>query len=133
MTTPLFSLAIFVPSLIAGLGYTGVKAQLMGVPTFLSAVPFVIAVAYYSDKWKKRGLFAVVLFAVALIGWILVRIFDKLVQCDQPLANDRLLQLATCSSVHIRYAATFIVSIGSWPISAPMGTVTISSEACPPH
>lgn len=70
--TPLFSLAIFVPSLISGLGYSGTKAQLMGVPTFASAIPFVILSAYLSDRFKMRGVPMAVGYTIALIGWLMV-------------------------------------------------------------
>lgn len=61
------------PSLISGLGYSGTKAQLMGVPTFGSAIPFVILAAYISDKYKMRGIPMAVGYTVALIGWLMVR------------------------------------------------------------
>lgn len=44
-----------------------------GVPTFASAIPFVILSAWLSDKYKKRGYVMAVGYTTALIGWIMVR------------------------------------------------------------
>lgn len=74
------------------MGYKGTQAQLLGrsllhpaplkdllsrmisgVPTFASAIPFVILSAWLSDKYKKRGYVMAVGYTTALIGWIMVR------------------------------------------------------------
>jgi uncharacterized membrane protein (UPF0136 family) len=44
-----------------------------GVPTFGSAIPFVILSSYLSDRYKKRGVIMAIGYTTALIGWIMVR------------------------------------------------------------
>ncbi|OQU98734.1 hypothetical protein CLAIMM_04473 [Cladophialophora immunda] len=67
----LFSMAYFTPTIVAGMGYSSTRTQLMTVPPF--AVGFVVCVttSYLSDRHRKRGLAAIVTGMVALVGVIM--------------------------------------------------------------
>lgn len=65
ISTPFSSLSLFTPSITAGLGYEGLKAQLMTVPPYVAAYVVTIAVSWSADYFNSRGLHSA---ALALIG-----------------------------------------------------------------
>lgn len=66
-----FGLAFFMPSIVLGMGYTSVQTQLMTVPPF--AVAFVVGLitAYLADRYKQRGITAIITLFISLIGVIM--------------------------------------------------------------
>ena len=87
--TPLYSIALFLPTIIKGLGYTNNAAQLMTVPPYVSACFLTIGGSYVADKAKRRGVFLLGFELLAIFGFILLRASSK---------------------PHIQYAGTFFAA-----------------------
>jgi hypothetical protein len=68
---PVYSIALFLPTIIHELGYSAARAQLMTVPPFLCSCILTIIVGIYSDKLKARGPFILLGDVVSLIGFIM--------------------------------------------------------------
>ncbi|GJE84157.1 MFS general substrate transporter [Phanerochaete sordida] len=67
----LYSYSLFIPTIVAGLGFTGEEAQLHTVPPYVPAVVFTVLVAVVSDKVKMRGPFMLLFLPIAAAGYIL--------------------------------------------------------------
>lgn len=63
--TGLYSYALFVPTIVAGLGFTNTTAQLLTVPPYFVACFFCIAAGYLADRVKQRGLFMIGFMSIA--------------------------------------------------------------------
>jgi hypothetical protein len=57
--TPLYSVSLFLPTIVKGLGYTNNKAQLMTVPPYVVACVFCIGCGYFADRFQQRGVFQI--------------------------------------------------------------------------
>ncbi|KAF2843204.1 MFS general substrate transporter [Patellaria atrata CBS 101060] len=68
---PLYGIALFLPTIIRGLGYTSSTAQLLTVPIYISAAILAIATAFWSDRKGKRSPFIVGFLCVQLVGFIM--------------------------------------------------------------
>ncbi|KIP03695.1 hypothetical protein PHLGIDRAFT_228405 [Phlebiopsis gigantea 11061_1 CR5-6] len=55
LSPPFSSLTLFTPTLVAGLGYEGLTAQLFTVPPFAVAFVVTVAMAWIADKRAQRG------------------------------------------------------------------------------
>ncbi|KAI0399869.1 major facilitator superfamily domain-containing protein [Xylaria palmicola] len=64
------SLSLFSPTIVAGLGYHDLQAQLFTVPPYAVAYVVTLGLAILSDRYKIRGLIAGSCFAVASISFI---------------------------------------------------------------
>jgi sugar phosphate permease len=85
------SFSLFLPSIIAGMGYRSTTAQLFTVPPNMAAFLTVVGTAYASDKLKNRGYFIIGGCVLGICGYVM-------------------LIVATTNAV--RYAGTFLVAIG---------------------
>ena len=65
----IYSLAYFSPTILNGLGYSGVSAQLHTVPPYVVSTAISIAVCYYSDRVSHRGLFIVGAAGISIAGY----------------------------------------------------------------
>jgi hypothetical protein len=72
MSLPLYTLSLFLPSIIASLGYTAANAQLLTVPPYALATILTVVWAYASEKYKKRAPFAIGSSVLAIIGYIIL-------------------------------------------------------------
>jgi MFS family permease len=68
----IYSYSLFLPTIITGLGYTDVIAQLFTVPPNVVGFLFVLGVAYVSDRTKMRGVFLLSGALLAIIGYIML-------------------------------------------------------------
>ena len=68
---PIYSVALFTPTIIKNLGFTAAQAQLMSIPPFLCGCISTIVVGICSDKVNLRGPFVVFGAAVSMIGYII--------------------------------------------------------------
>ncbi|KAK7958056.1 hypothetical protein PG996_010502 [Apiospora saccharicola] len=57
MSLPLYTLSLFLPTIISSLGYTAAKAQLLTVPPYAFAFLTTIAIAVLSERTGQRALF----------------------------------------------------------------------------
>ncbi|KAK8867667.1 major facilitator superfamily domain-containing protein [Apiospora arundinis] len=57
MSLPLYTLSLFLPTIISSLGYTAAKAQLLTVPPYAFAFFTTIALAILSERTGQRALF----------------------------------------------------------------------------
>lgn len=92
--TPIYSFSLFLPTIISGLGFTSVKANLLTVPPNILATFSVLLLTYLSDKFKKRGIFILLGASTSIIGYIM---------------------LISTGSHWINYGGTFFVAAGVFP------------------
>jgi nitrate/nitrite transporter NarK len=93
--TPLYSISLFLPTIIKQLGYSSNKAQLMTVPVYVLACVCTISGSYAADKAGRRGVFLIGFELLAIIGFLM------LLGSDKP---------------HIQYAGTFLAAAGTRPL-----------------
>ena len=65
------SLSLFAPTIVDGIGYKGIQAQLFVIPPYACAFVVTMAVAYVSDRYKCRGLVAAACFATGGITYLI--------------------------------------------------------------
>lgn len=70
ISTPFSSLSLFTPTITAGLGYDGLKAQLMTVPPFACAYVVTVANSYSADRFNARGLHSAVFATIGALGFL---------------------------------------------------------------
>jgi len=88
------SYSLFLPKIVAGLGYTGSQAQLHTVPPYVPATVLTVVVAFLSDRLKWRGPLVLICLPIAVIGYALAITAD----------NNR-----------TRYIAVFFMGTGAYP------------------
>uniref|UniRef100_A0A0W0G555 Major facilitator superfamily (MFS) profile domain-containing protein n=1 Tax=Moniliophthora roreri TaxID=221103 RepID=A0A0W0G555_MONRR len=98
----LYSYALFLPTIITGLGYSGQQAQLRTVPPYVPAVFLTVLVAYWSDRLRLRIPFALALLPLTIAGFV-----------TAILAHDN----------ETRYAAVFLIVAGAYPCTASVLTI----------
>ncbi|KAJ5813200.1 AMP-dependent synthetase/ligase [Penicillium robsamsonii] len=72
MSLPLYTLSLFLPTIIKELGYSAAKAQLLSVPPYAVAFFMTIGVAIASEKTRRRAPFIMGSSAIGCIGYILL-------------------------------------------------------------
>ncbi|GLA65938.1 hypothetical protein AtubIFM54640_008138 [Aspergillus tubingensis] len=72
MSLPLYTLSLFMPTIISALGYTSAQAQLLTVPPYAVAFVLTITVAILSERTHRRAPFILGSTALACIGYILL-------------------------------------------------------------
>ncbi|KAH7913734.1 major facilitator superfamily domain-containing protein [Hygrophoropsis aurantiaca] len=105
----LFGLAYFEPTIVAGLGYAGNRAQLMTVPPFAAAFACAMISAFVSDRYRCRGLTSIFFSMLSLIG------FSMFYGSD---------------SIHIRYGSLFFSVTGAY-CTAPALSTWIANNSAP--
>jgi cyanate permease len=63
--TPLYSISLFLPTIVKGLGYTNENAQLMTVPPYIVACVCCIGGGWMADRHGQRGLYMIFFNCVA--------------------------------------------------------------------
>ncbi|KAL6302068.1 MFS general substrate transporter [Sparassis latifolia] len=69
---PTYAFALFLPTIIAALGYSASHAQLLSVPPYAAGCVFTIATGMLSDRWRKRGPFILLGALTALVGYVVL-------------------------------------------------------------
>ncbi|KAK5467689.1 hypothetical protein LTS15_000662 [Exophiala xenobiotica] len=87
-------LSIFLPTILRDLGWTSTKAQLYSVPPYVAACLVAIAIAYVSDKTRRRGIFLAVATIFPIVGFSLLR---------------------WNTNPSIRYMAIYLITAGAFP------------------
>jgi hypothetical protein len=90
---PIYSFALFLPTIIKNMGYTANNAQLMSVPPYVCACFFTILASYVADRYRKRGVFLLGFQLVAILGFGM---------------------LAGSGKSHIQYTGTVFAAIGEY-------------------
>ncbi|KAI5459078.1 major facilitator superfamily domain-containing protein [Mariannaea sp. PMI_226] len=101
MSLPLYTLSLFLPTIIKNLGYTAAVAQLLTIPPYAVAFLTCLGVAIASERTGKRAVFIAGSSATAIIGYIL------LLANTDPVARPGL-----------SYAGTFFAAAGIYPACA---------------
>lgn len=86
-----YSISVFQPTILATFGWGGIKANLLTAPVRIASAIFSVAVGIWSDKTKKRGVFAIGGYSISIVGSIMVM---------------------TVRSHGVRYAGLYLAAIG---------------------
>ncbi len=70
--TPLYSISLFLPTILKELGYSENESQLMTVPVYIVACVCTIGGSFASDRAGQRGLFLLGFQLVAIIGFVML-------------------------------------------------------------
>jgi cyanate permease len=70
--TPLYSISLFLPTILKGLGYSENESQLMTAPVYLVACICTIGGSFASDKAGQRGKFLLGFQLVAITGFVML-------------------------------------------------------------
>ncbi|KAK0704319.1 MFS transporter-like protein [Lasiosphaeris hirsuta] len=109
LLVPLYSFSLFLPSIVAGMGYKSTVAQLFTVPPNMAGFLVVILAAHFSDKTKHRGLFIVVGTIVGICGYVMLLVSDRNA---------------------VKYAGTFLIAMGVFQAS-PMLMGWVANNLAP--
>ncbi|KAF5355128.1 hypothetical protein D9756_005715 [Leucocoprinus leucothites] len=91
---PLYSIAFFLPTILANMGHSNVKSQLMSVPPYVFGCIVTIAVGYAADKSHTRGPFVIGCNLLAISGMVML--------------------ISTQNSI-IQYIGTYLAVCGVYP------------------
>lgn len=93
---PLYAFSLFLPSIIANLGWnnTVVRAQLMSVPPYAVAACLTVAIGFIADRTRQRGLCNIVVSLLGIAGFSM---------------------LLGSSKAEVQYAGTFLGALGIYP------------------
>ena len=72
LALPLYTLSLFLPTIIKALGYTAAQAQLLSVPPYAFAFTLTLTVALLSERLKLRAPFIMASAGLAVIGYIVL-------------------------------------------------------------
>ena len=72
LSLPLYTLSLFLPSIIKGLGYTAATAQLMTIPPYAIAFCLTITMALLSERYRIRAPLILATSSIAILGYILI-------------------------------------------------------------
>jgi len=95
----LYSFGLFVPSIIKGLGYSAIDAQLYSVPPDAVAAVLTVLAAWASDRYKIRGPSMLAFLPLAIIGYAVIGHTDN---------------------VHVKYGMLFMMASGLYPSVPPV-------------
>ena len=109
MSLPLYTLSLFLPTIIKELGYTAAQAQLLTVPPYACATCLTITVAVLSERYRLRAPFIMASACLAIVGYII------LLSAPSPGAS----YFGTILAASGIYPATAIVL--SWPANNVSG------------
>ena len=70
MSVSFSSLSLFTPSIIDGLGFDSLQAQLMTIPPWAVSYVFTIIVAYASDRYNARAVSSAGCMALGAVGFL---------------------------------------------------------------
>lgn len=108
----LYAFSLFVPTIIAQMGYSSIKAQLMSVPPYAAAAVVTVAIGFVADKTRQRGLCNIFISLLAIVGFAL---------------------LLGAESAGARYAGTFLGAMGIYPcVSNTISWAGNNTEGMPP-
>ncbi|KAM3080760.1 hypothetical protein ACMFMG_005690 [Clarireedia jacksonii] len=113
MSLPLYTLSLFLPTIISALGYKAATAQLLTVPPYAFATLLTIITAILAEKTHRRAPFILLSSTLALIGYII------LLSNSHPKSKPGISYLGTFFAAGGIYPSTAIVL--SWPAANVSG------------
>ncbi|KAI0123023.1 major facilitator superfamily domain-containing protein [Xylariales sp. AK1849] len=87
-------ISVFMPTVLADLGWTSTKAQLYSVPPYVLASVVAITISFVSDKTRMRGLYLAAFTFLGITGFSILR---------------------WSHNENLKYMAVFFVAIGAFP------------------
>ncbi|KGO54610.1 Major facilitator superfamily domain, general substrate transporter [Penicillium expansum] len=90
----LYGFTTFLPKIVSGLGYSGVRANLMTVPIYMVGLVWFLMIAYCSDRANVRGPFLAGPLLCLIMGYSL---------------------LISVENLNVRFFACFVVALGIYP------------------
>ena len=69
---PVHGFTVFLPPVLAGMGFSNLRANLMTVPPFLCGTLGLVILVYLSDRFKSRSIYIIIGMTIALIGLIVM-------------------------------------------------------------
>ncbi|KAF1959380.1 MFS nicotinic acid transporter-like protein Tna1 [Byssothecium circinans] len=98
MSLPLYTLSLFLPTIIKDMGYTAAQSQLLTIPPYAAATILTVGWAILAEKYKRRALFTIITSALAIIGYIIL------------LTNEN-----PSKKPGVSYLGTFLAAMGIYP------------------
>ncbi len=89
------SLPLFLPTIVAEMGFSSIRAQGLTVPPYLASFIVVVIVSFSSDRVGDRSLFIIPCALVGALGYLV---------------------LAVCSTTAARYTAVYLCACGIFPV-----------------
>jgi hypothetical protein len=86
--------SVFMPTLLAELGWTSTKAQLYSVPPYVLASLVAIGIAFVSDKTARRGIYLAGFTTIGIVGFAILRWSDN---------------------ANLKYMSIYFVTVGAFP------------------
>ncbi|KAI1406896.1 MFS transporter [Hypoxylon sp. FL1857] len=71
------SFTFFTPTIVTGLGYESIQAQLLTVPPWVVGFVVAIALSYSADRFNARGAHVAVISAIGGLGWLTAGLLPK--------------------------------------------------------
>ncbi|GIJ91268.1 hypothetical protein Asppvi_010233 [Aspergillus pseudoviridinutans] len=109
-----YATALFIPSIVNSLGYSGIDSQIHSIPVWAVAAVVTLIVSYLTDRMRHRYGFIIFGVLFASIGYIILL-------CQGPLPQFGGL------NVHVRYMAVFFVTTGCY-IVQPVAIVWMANN-----
>lgn len=109
------SMSLFAPTIVAGLGYKDLRAQLFTVPPYAAAYVVTLAAGIFSDRKKMRGVVAGTSFTIGAVAFIVQGQFSyPYYHCSRMNEVKLTAFLATLpnQSYGVRYAMLIIATSG---------------------
>ena len=101
LSLPLYTFSLFLPTIIADLGFTAARSQLLTVPPYALATILTVLVAWWSERAARRAPFIIASASVGVVGYIIL------------LANTDPTRRPSVS-----YLGTFFAAAGIYPATA---------------
>jgi hypothetical protein len=106
------SISLLSPTMVQGLSYTDLQAQLFSVPPYACAYVVTLLAAMYSDKKKARGIVAGASFSIGAISFIIQGMFMHEDQTSACFRTDNLLAALPEKQFKVRYGLLVISTCG---------------------
>jgi hypothetical protein len=79
--TPFYCIALFLPSIVKGMGFTSLAAQAMSSPPYIAAFVVLTLNSWHSDRQQERGFHVAFPLIIASLGFLaLALVRDRMIQ-----------------------------------------------------
>lgn len=118
---PLYTLSLFLPSIITALGYSAANAQLLTIPPYAAATILTFTTAVVSERVNKRAPFIMVSAAIGIIGYIILLANDGTrIEDVSTVVDGKTVVTPTpyVSNPGVSYVGTIFAACGIYPATA---------------